>query len=220
MMKAIVLLSVVVGVASGASGQQGVRYRLDPQSRLVQTYCLGPCACAPNQVIGALQGTFTLTPTGQNPPFHNYAVTLVAWEAISPLAVKELHGSGTYKYGGEVALTQQLVLDLSIDAEPVRRYDSGVVPFDPAHPFPQLWISAETAQFGCNQNGFDLRARPVPCYPDCDGSGSLNVNDFVCFMNAWAAGDPYANCDQSWVVPILNVNDFACFQQFYAAGCP
>jgi hypothetical protein len=39
-------------------------------------------------------------------------------------------------------------------------------------------------------------------------------------MNAWAAGDPYANCDQSWVVPILNVNDFACFQQFYAAGCP
>jgi hypothetical protein len=45
------------------------------------------------------------------------------------LAVKELHGSGTYKYGGEVALTQQLVLDLSIDAEPVRRYDSGVVAF-------------------------------------------------------------------------------------------
>jgi len=30
----------------------------------------------------------------------------------------------------------------------------------------------------------------------------------------------YANCDGSTIAPILNVNDFICFQQQYAAGCP
>jgi DNA-binding beta-propeller fold protein YncE len=30
----------------------------------------------------------------------------------------------------------------------------------------------------------------------------------------------YANCDNSTMPPILNVNDFICFQQKFAAGCP
>jgi hypothetical protein len=31
---------------------------------------------------------------------------------------------------------------------------------------------------------------------------------------------PYANCDDSTISPILNVNDFSCFINKYAAGCP
>jgi probable HAF family extracellular repeat protein len=68
----------------------------------------------------------------------------------------------------------------------------------------------------------DLGAAP-PCYANCDGSTAapiLNVNDFTCFMNRYAGGDPYANCDGSTVVPVLNVNDFTCFMNKYAAGCP
>ena len=64
---------------------------------------------------------------------------------------------------------------------------------------------------------------PPPCYANCDGSTVgpiLNVNDFTCFMNRYAGGDPYANCDGSTVVPVLNVNDFTCFMNKYAAGCP
>jgi hypothetical protein len=30
----------------------------------------------------------------------------------------------------------------------------------------------------------------------------------------------YANCDQSTIPPVLNVGDFTCFLQKYAAGCP
>ena len=30
----------------------------------------------------------------------------------------------------------------------------------------------------------------------------------------------YANCDNSTTPPILNVNDFICFQAAFAAGCP
>jgi len=67
------------------------------------------------------------------------------------------------------------------------------------------------------------QSTPVACYPNCDGSTVppiLNVNDFICFQQKYAANDPYANCDGSTVAPVLNVNDFICFQQKYAAGCP
>ena len=61
------------------------------------------------------------------------------------------------------------------------------------------------------------------CYPNCDSSTVapiLNVNDFSCFLNKFAAGDPYANCDGSTTAPVLNVNDFSCFLNRFAAGCP
>jgi hypothetical protein len=61
------------------------------------------------------------------------------------------------------------------------------------------------------------------CYANCDESTVapiLNVNDFICFSNRFAADDPYANCDASTVVPVLNVNDFTCFLNKYATGCP
>ena len=60
------------------------------------------------------------------------------------------------------------------------------------------------------------------CYANCDGSTTvpfLNVNDFICFQQQFAAGDTYANCDASTTAPVLNVNDFICFQQQFAAGC-
>jgi hypothetical protein len=60
------------------------------------------------------------------------------------------------------------------------------------------------------------------CYANCDGSTSapvLNVNDFTCFFNRFAAGDAYANCDASTAQPVLNVNDFTCFLNAFAEGC-
>jgi hypothetical protein len=55
------------------------------------------------------------------------------------------------------------------------------------------------------------------CYPDCDESGELDFFDFLCFQNAFAAGDPYADCDGSGS---LDFFDFLCFQNEFAAGCP
>jgi hypothetical protein len=56
----------------------------------------------------------------------------------------------------------------------------------------------------------------VACYPDCDASGILNIDDFICFQTFYAIGDPYADCDASGN---LNIDDFICFQTFYAIGC-
>jgi FG-GAP-like repeat len=57
---------------------------------------------------------------------------------------------------------------------------------------------------------------PPPCYPDCDASGLLGIDDFICFQTFFAIGDPYADCDQSGV---LGIDDFICFQTFFAIGC-
>jgi hypothetical protein len=55
------------------------------------------------------------------------------------------------------------------------------------------------------------------CYADCDESGELDFFDFLCFQNAFAAGEPYADCDSSGS---LDFFDFLCFQNEFAAGCP
>ncbi|MBX3378002.1 MAG: DVUA0089 family protein [Phycisphaeraceae bacterium] len=60
------------------------------------------------------------------------------------------------------------------------------------------------------------------CYANCDGSTGnplLTANDFQCFLNKYASGDPYANCDGSTGTPALTANDFQCFINKYAGGC-
>jgi hypothetical protein len=64
---------------------------------------------------------------------------------------------------------------------------------------------------------------PQICYANCDASTLapvLNVADFVCFLQQFAAGYSRANCDESTSVPVLNVADFSCFLQRFAVGCP
>jgi putative pyrroloquinoline-quinone binding quinoprotein len=60
----------------------------------------------------------------------------------------------------------------------------------------------------------------APCIADFSGDCLLNVNDFIGFQNAYASGDPAANCDGSTLPPILNVNDFLCFLTRFSQGCP
>ena len=78
--------------------------------------------------------------------------------------------------------------------------------------YPEL-DSSNLARFGPNFK-FETDGG---CYPDCDGSGTLDFFDFLCFQNAFATGDPYADCDASGV---LDFFDFLCFQNEFAAGCP
>jgi hypothetical protein len=73
--------------------------------------------------------------------------------------------------------------------------------------------STNRARFGPNF----LFTTDGGCYPDCDESGTLDFFDFLCFQNAFAAGDPYADCDESGT---LDFFDFLCFQNEFAAGCP
>ncbi len=62
----------------------------------------------------------------------------------------------------------------------------------------------------------DLPIEPPACYADCDGSGLLDIGDFICFQTFFAIGDPYADCDSDTV---LTIDDFICFQTLHAVGC-
>jgi trimeric autotransporter adhesin len=103
---------------------------------------------------------------------------------------------------------------------------------------PVLWTGGQyTAIGGQTANRiarFKCDAPPPPpaCYANCDGSITppiLNVEDFTCFINEFAAASQlpheqqlthYANCDQSITPPVLNVEDFTCFINKFAQGCP
>jgi hypothetical protein len=212
----------IAGCASGALAQSGVRYRLEADSQIVEEFCPpnGPCLCPPHQFSGPVVGTFTLTRTVQGPLFTEYGVSGVDWLVMIPsLGVQRYTGSGTYRIGGEVGVFHQMQLQLSENGADPIGYDSGTVLADPQHPFPQIGISITSGLFGCRINTFGIVGTPVSCAADCDVSGSLNVADFGCFLNSFAAGDPYANCDGSTTPPVLNVADFACFLNRFAAGC-
>ena len=43
----------------------------------------------------------------------------------------------------------------------------------------------------------DNIAVDYPCYADCDGSGALDLFDFLCFQNLFGTGAARADCDGS-----------------------
>jgi len=63
-----------------------------------------------------LRGTFVLVPTGFDGLFQTFDIADVNWAASVGDSDLRITGSGTYKVGGEVALQQQLALDLKVGA--------------------------------------------------------------------------------------------------------
>jgi hypothetical protein len=57
----------------------------------------------------------------------------------------------------------------------------------------------------------------TPCPADCDGSGTLNVDDIDCFVTAFLGAGNAADCDGSGA---LNVDDIDCFVASFLSGCP
>jgi hypothetical protein len=58
---------------------------------------------------------------------------------------------------------------------------------------------------------------PGECIADCDGSGLLDLFDFLCFTNGFNAGDPGADLTGDGV---LDLFDFLAFVNLFNAGCP
>lgn len=54
------------------------------------------------------------------------------------------------------------------------------------------------------------------CGADCDGNGTINTLDFLCFLNLFSVGDPEADCDGNGTI---NTLDFLCFLNLYNDGC-
>jgi hypothetical protein len=88
-------------------------------------------------------------------------------------------------------------------------------------PSGELYVMASSIGGPSGTGGQVLKI--VQCFANCDGSSGapvLSMNDFMCFMSGFSAGDPGANCDLSTASPALNINDFVCFMMKFAEGCP
>ena len=86
---------------------------------------------------------------------------------------------------------------------------------------PSLFTAGDFANVGGGSTGGLAQWVGCPnCYANCDNSTRsprLNVLDFMCFLNKFAARDPYANCT---VDATIDMADFTCFMAKFAQGCP
>jgi len=56
----------------------------------------------------------------------------------------------------------------------------------------------------------------APCYPDCDGSGGVDLFDFLCFVNAFNDEALRADCNFDGAYDLF---DFLCFTNEFNEGC-
>jgi hypothetical protein len=162
--KAACGIAVVCGMAAltdPADAQlatNAVLYELHKGSSFQQG-CFPPCLC-PVMVSAPVNGTFLLIPVGFDGLFYTYAVTNVAWSVPFAGSNMVVTGSGSYKIGGEVALQQELSLDLQMGGGTGERFDSGLV--GELAPFPEINVIISTNHQVCFDTVFNLDASPAP----------------------------------------------------------
>ena len=158
---ALLFLLGAVAVSGPASAQTNTTpalYRLNPDSSFEQG-CFPPCMC-PVMITQPVMGTFLLTPTGFDGLFNTYAVTDVNWVVVIGGTATTVSGGGTYRVGGEVALLQELALDLQVGGSKLAHFDSGLVADSVS--FPNIAVAISTNGQVCFDTVFDVRASPVP----------------------------------------------------------
>jgi hypothetical protein len=155
---ALVLATLVLLVGTSCIPRTTI-YTLLPESTFSRG-CFGPCLC-PVQISQVLQGSFLLREVTSEPasPFRDFDVRDVNWTARLGDQTVKIIGSGHYRVGGEVAVTQQLVLDLQVDGGPVEHFDSGVV--SGGNSFPAIDVEVGIVGAGCFNTVIHVVAKPL-----------------------------------------------------------
>ena len=154
---ALAVLTILVGTAHAASSAPDtVFYALDHESTF-EYGCFGPCAC-PVLVRNPVLGSFKLTKLAPDPLFDHYSIDDVKWTVAGEPSIA-LTGSGTYRRGGEVAIQEQLTLDLSINGGAPRHFDSGLV--TPQAQFPEFRIRVSLHPQACFDTEMVVVAKPL-----------------------------------------------------------
>jgi hypothetical protein len=180
--------AVVVFAAAAALGQTEV-YRLNPGS-FYEDGCHGACQC-PILFREPLTGTFRLTTQSPDPLFQHYAVTDVNWQG----AERDLSGSGTYRVGGEVALQQEMTLDVDI-AGTTKHVDSGLVTVQAAWPNIVITVSNMAQTPLCYDTVIHIDASVLPshCSADFNNDGDTGTDADIEAYFACLAGNCCDTC--------------------------
>lgn len=125
----LLLASVLLLVGAGPRGcpWRAALFALQPESSFTQG-CFDPCEC-PILIGQPVVGEFGLIeiPRNEAAPFREFSVAFVHWRTKFGGEAVSITGTGHYRVGGEVAVTQQLELDLQIGRGPAQHFDSGLV---------------------------------------------------------------------------------------------
>jgi hypothetical protein len=165
----IALLCFAVSEAQGQTDTTNVaHYALSDESRY-ETGCFGPCAC-PVLFSNGLKGTFDLRDVGFDGLYENYEVLNVRWTVPDTTTNLSIQGSGTYRVGGEVAVQQQMKLDLTVGGGTPLRFDSGLV--SGGGSFPRITIDISLHQnTACKDTLMHVDASDPITSVDAGGSG-------------------------------------------------
>jgi hypothetical protein len=167
-------LALQIGPALASSTvPDTVVYALSHESSY-ETGCFGPCAC-PVLERNPVLGSFKLSRLDPDPLFENYAVNDVKW-TVSGEPALSLTGSGSYRRGGEVALQEQLTLDLSINGGAPRHFDSGLV--TPQADFPEIHVRVALHSPQCIDTQIVVIAKPL-------GAASTDRAEAVTLFTPW-----------------------------------
>lgn len=150
---AILLLGVLPASAAAFPAR---RYSLTEKSQF-QSGCFPPCLC-PILLTQPVRGHFLLVRSGAQDGglFDTFAVRAVRWTIADGPAARKVRGRGTYRIGGEFALTQRLELDLSIDGAAPQHFDSGEV--SPRALFPEIVAAISRNGMVCFDEVFTIDA--------------------------------------------------------------
>ena len=112
----LILQMLLTGMASTtpavAQSTNAQAYALVAGSQLVDDCPI----CGRPTILAPLTGTFTLSILDQNPLYTRYGLTAISFHAGAQTGAEyKVVGSGIYQIGGEVAVLQDLFLDVAID---------------------------------------------------------------------------------------------------------
>ncbi len=162
--------------------------------------CFDPCDC-PIFSVEDVGGGFSLSLVESNPLFSVYSVSDIDWSVPVDPPIR-ISGSGSYRVGGEVAVVQQLVLDLSVGGEPPQRFDSGLVPGSAGFP-ESLEIGISINGRVCFDTALDLSAKRVEREPsdftrgDCNADTGMDLSDAVFGLLYLFAGGSRPSCEDA-----------------------
>jgi hypothetical protein len=156
------------------------------------------------------------------PPIVQY---LSGVPSFSEWGIQGLHP--TNYLNGSQTLESDILL-MTITWTPAQ-YTPGTVTFAPAFIIPnydwgRVWITPDSNPEGLTVGFWTWTGSPIQvevlsgaaCVADCDTSGSLDIEDFICFQTYFATGALAADCDADGV---LLIDDFICFQTAFVLGC-
>jgi hypothetical protein len=153
------------------------------------TIFIDDCDCGRPTIPIAMGGSFFLLPveTGGPNPFDSHLVIDLAMRSVSPMEYG-VTGSGRYRWGGEVALAQEMDLAIEVNGQDRASLASGLVAFAEGVSFPAIDIFLDQVEPKGSLITYSVRLVAKPAAGpgslpfrrgDSNGDGVVDISDAV-----------------------------------------